>query len=143
MLLLSQLKTLLWLRRCTARSDYPTIISVLLVPSILLLLSSTSSSTGSVSKKNTLVECTAASFLYCNYPMSINFDDASFYPLETNPIVATLQEAASNVAQSYGSDYDTVFQNDVEFPERVGASIMIKSSNETSTVTWYDNMIHV
>jgi len=69
--------------------------------------------------------------------MSINFDDPSFYPLETNPVVATLQEAASNVAQSYGSDYDTVFPNNIEFPERVGAQIMIKSTNETSTVTWY------
>lgn len=133
MLIFHQLKVLLWLKQCTARSDYPSILSILILPSILLILSS--SGGVSTTNENTLVECTAKSFLYCNYPMGISFDQ-SFYPLETNAAVATLKVAASNVAESFGSDYDTLFPSEVEFPFKYGGSVDVKNDTD-STVTWY------
>jgi len=124
------------------RSDYPSLLATLLLPSILLYLSSTNS--GSIASSNSptkLIECKIDNFLYCNYPMTLDIiselqDD---FNNDTNSIKSTLIEATNNVAEILGSTFDELFpKNPMDDPTSKNAGDVKVLSNNTASVVWYN-----
>jgi len=147
--ILSQLATLFWKQRVCFRTDLPSLVAVLILPSILLFLSSTNSGTDVSSVESLdLVECKIDNLLYCNYPMRINvnadFSEDSYFNDVDSPspedVLSTLDKAASKVAENLGSDFESFFLFDGEEPNdpttKVGAEVNISSPN-AATAVWY------
>lgn len=126
------------------RSDYPSLLVTLLLPSVLLYLSSTNSgsSIASSNSPTKLIPCKIDNFLYCNYPMT--FDVVSEFREDfnndINSIQTTLIEATNNVAEILGMTFDELFPNPMDDPTSKNAGDVRVLSNTTASVVWYNGV---
>lgn len=125
------------------RADYPSLLATLLLPSVLLYLSSTNS--GSIASSNSpsnLIPCKIDNFLYCNYPMTFDVisEFREDFNNDINSIRTTLIEATNNVAEILGSTFDELFPNPMDDPTSKNAGDVKVLSNSTASVVWYNGV---
>ena len=139
--MISQWRTLSWKQMLNLRADWPSLLAILLLPSVLEFLSSTNSGSITTAAGSTkLIECKIDNFLYCNYPMRINVepDFAEDFNNDVHSSFSTFQMAASNVAIALGSDSDRMFfqGDDTGSTSKDGGEVKI-SSLEKASATWF------
>jgi len=115
------------------RKDMKTILSIILLPSVFIFLSSTNGGSSSVIVDE-FRECKFDSLVYCNYPISIVIP--KFVQENRTDVVTDLKLAAVKVAGQLGSSFETIFPENVDFPQRFGGKIEL--TNETAAeITWW------
>lgn len=139
--LFSQLKTLFWKQRVNLRADLASVLAVLFLPSVLLFLSSTNSGSSITSNSLELVECKIDNLLYCNYPMTLTVasDFSNEFYQDVDSVASTFRVAASNVAESLGSDFESLFvegDEELEPTRKLGGMVTISNKTFASALWW-------